>query len=190
MVKKLTIFTALGPFLVKPREKLHLARISREINEPHPTVRQWLNMLEHKGVLKKEYQGRLTLYSLNLQNPNIITYLVLSEKFKLLKKCEKWPVFWEIVSNINLKFNENVKVLIFGSAAESFSNANDIDMLIVGKQDLKEIKKLAKRLNKGLHIIQVKSLNKISQSLKNEILKKHLLVKGSEDLVRWMLWQQ
>lgn len=191
MVKKLTIYHVLEPFLVKPSERLHLADISREINEPHPTVRQWLNTLEKKGVLKKEHQGRLTLYSLNLQNPNIIDYLTISEKNKLIKKCEKWLVLGEIVSYISKNLKEDVKVLIFGSATESFKTAKDMDILVIGKDDnLKGLRNLAKKLNKELHIIQLNSLAKVSKSLKIEITKKHLLIKGSEDFVRWIIWSQ
>ena len=188
MVKKLTIYHILEPFLSKPYEKLHLAEISREVNEAHPTARQWLNTLEKRGVLKKEYKGRLTLYSLNLQNQNIIDYLVMAEKNKLIRKCGEWVVLGELVFNINNALNENVKVLIFGSAVESFNKAQDIDLLVVGKTETKSIKNLAKRLNKELHIIQVSNLKKISEALKIEITKKHLLIKGSEDLVGWMVW--
>ncbi len=189
MVKKLTIYHVLEPFLVKPFEKLHLANISREINEPHPTVRQWLNTLEKKAVLKKEHRGRQTLYSLNLQNPNIIDYLVISEKNKLIKKCEKWLVLGEIVYYINKNLKDG-KVLIFGSAAESFNKAKDIDILVIGKEGNIDLKNFARKLNKELHIIQINNLAKVTKSLKIEIIKKHLLIKGSEDFVRWMLWSQ
>ena len=86
MVKKVTIYQALEPFLNKPLEKLHLADLSREMKEPHPTLRLWLNELEQQGILRKEHKGRLTLYSLNLENQNILDYLVISEKNKLIKK--------------------------------------------------------------------------------------------------------
>ena len=188
MVKILTIYRVLEPFLVKPNEKLHLAGISRELKQPHPTARQWLNNLEKKGVLKKEHQGRLTLYLLNLQNPNIIDYLAIAEKNKLINLCEKNPILAELVNYIHLNYRENA--LIFGSASESFSNAQDIDLLLTGNMDTKPLKTFAKRLNKELHIINVRRLNKISNALRKEISKKHLLINGSEELVRWLIWQQ
>lgn len=190
MVKKITINNPLEPFLAKPNESLHLAEISRLLNEPHPTVRQWLNHLEIKGVLKKSNKGRLTLYSLNLQNPNIMNYLAIAEKSKLIRKCEQWLLLAGLVEYILFNFNENTKALIFGSAAESFGPANDIDILLVGKQDLKGLLAIAKRLNKKIHPIEVKSLNGISKALRNEIIKKHILVKGTEEFIRWMIWQQ
>lgn len=176
--------------MAKPNESLHLAEISRLLNEPHPTVRQWLNHLEIKGVLKKSNKGRLTLYSLNLQNPNIVSYLAISEKSRLIRKCEQWLLLADLVGYITFNFSENTKVLIFGSAAESFGSANDIDILIVGKQDLKGLLAIAKRLNKKIHPIAVKNLNRVSKALRNEIIKKHILIKGTEDFIRWMAWQQ
>jgi len=185
MVNKLTIHNALEPFLDKPSEKIHLADISRELKQPHPTVRLWLNNLEKHGVLKKKFQGRLTLYSLNLEHQNIIDYLVIAEKKKIISYSEKNPVLAELVSFIQNEIKADC--LIFGSAAENFSNAQDIDLLIIGNET-EPIRKFAERLNKELHIINVPSLDKISKSLKTEITKKHLLVKGSENFVGWMLW--
>lgn len=188
MVKKITILQVLEPFLSKPKEKLHLAEISREIKEPHPTVRLWLNFLEKKGILKKEFKGRLTLYSLNIENQAVLDCLIIAEKNKLLKRYEKEPRLKELAFFINSTFKENSKALIFGSAAESFKKAQDIDLLTIGKVDEKKLKKFAERLNKELHLINVSSLDKISEALKIEIIKKHLILKGSEDLMRWMLW--
>src|SRR3989344_1701837 len=147
MVRKLTIMDAFQPFLSRPYEKLHLSEISREINAPHPTARQWLNFFENKGVLRKEHKGRLTLFSLNSQNPSIVDYLVIAEKRKLIGKCEEHPMLAELVSYIHKNSNENVMVLIFGSATDSFNSANDIDTLIVGKQETNELNNFSKRIN-------------------------------------------
>lgn len=187
MVKKLTIYNALEPFLNRPIEEIHLADISRELKQPHPTVRLWLNTLEKQGILKKNYKGRLTLYSLNFESPNIIDYIVIAEKNKLMRYSEKTPILAEFVRFIQNEIKGDC--LIFGSATENFRNAQDIDLLIIGDKT-KNIKKFARRLNKELHIIDVSSLDKISKSLKTEITKKHLLIKGSENFVRWILWQQ
>ena len=61
MVIKVTTTVVLEPFLNEPLDKLHLADISRQINQPHPTVRQHLNYLEQQGILIKEIKGRNTL---------------------------------------------------------------------------------------------------------------------------------
>ena len=184
MVKKLTM---IEPFLAKPKESLHLADISRQLNDPHPTARLQLNLLEKEGLLKKEHKGRLTMYSLNLENLAIIDYLIVAEKLKLIKSREKWQILGELISYIYCNTEENIKALIFGSAVES-SAANDIDLLIVGKQNLKKLEEFGRHIGIELHIINVANLKKITSALRNEIVKKHLLIKGSEDFVRWMLW--
>ncbi|MBW2981888.1 hypothetical protein KY343_03340 [Candidatus Woesearchaeota archaeon] len=188
MVKKLTILKVLEPFLCKPKESLHLAEISREINEPHPTARQWLNKLEREGVLRKQFKGRLTMYSLNLDNYNIMDYLIIAEKNKLITLCSKEPRLKEFTFFINSSFEENTKALIFGSSIDSVKKAEDIDLLIIGKAGENKIKDFAKRINKEIHIIKVSRLDKISKSLKEEIIKKHVIIKGSEDIIRWILW--
>src|SRR3989338_5093383 len=110
MVNNITIIRALEPFLSKPNEKLHLAMISREIKIPHPTLRKWLNAFEKKGILKKSFQGRLTLYSLNHANPNLIDYLVMAEKDKLIKFSERYLQLKEIVKFVYGAFSEDIKV--------------------------------------------------------------------------------
>lgn len=188
MVKKITITSALEPFLSKPKERLHLAAISKEIREPHPTVRQWLNALEKLGVLKKAFQGRLTLYSLNFENQNLIDYLVIAEKNRLIKRCDEELVLKELVYHLHILLEENTKAVIFGSATDSLKTAGDIDLLVAGKINEKAITNFSKKFNKELHLICVRNLNGVSKSLKIEIIKKHLIIKGSEDIVRWMIW--
>ena len=188
MVKKLTIINALEPFLSRSKKELHLAEIARIINEPHPTTRQWLNRLQKEGVLLKESKGRLTLYRLDLNNYLILNYLVISEKDRLIKKCEKSLLFRELANSLIENLDENAMCLIFGSASEDFDKAGDIDLLIIGKTDETRIKNISSRLNKELHIINVSRLSKISKALKEEIIKKHLIIQGSESILRWMMW--
>ncbi len=188
MVNNITIIKALEPFLSKPNEKLHLAMISREIKVPHPTLRKWLNAFEKNGILKKSFQGRLTLYSLNHNNPNLIDYLVMAEKDKLIRFCEKYLQLKEIVKFVHEAFREDTKVLIFGSAVLSFKNANDIDILVTGKIDEYMIKDISKKLNKEIHLLNVDKLNDITLTLKKEIIQKHLIIKDSENIISWMLW--
>ena len=185
MVNKLTILECLEPFLTKPTETLHLADIARLTNTPHPTLRLWLNNLEKQGILRKTYKGRLTLYELNLDN-NIIDYLTIAEKNKLIKICEKHLILKELTNFIQKNTNRNA--IVFGSSADNFNKANDIDLLITGRIDKKKLKEFSKKFNKEIHLINVKNLNKISKSLKQEIIKKHLIIKGSEQILRWMLW--
>lgn len=185
MVNNITI---LRPFTAKPRERLHLAEISRETAIPHPTARQWLNKFVAEGVLKKKIQGRLTFYYLNYDFPYLIDYLVITEKDKMIGKCNQSLINREVVNYFYENYQYNNKIIIFGSAAESKKEPEDIDILIAGKIDKSKINKLSERINKNIHAINVSNLSKVSAALKNEIVKKHLIVQGSEDIIRWMLW--
>jgi DNA-binding transcriptional ArsR family regulator len=186
MVRKLTIISILEPFLYRPKEKLHLAEISRKTKEPHPTARQWLNLLEKKGVLRKQHKGRLTMYSLNLDSRNLLGYLVIAEKSKMIRKCEKELLLKELNNFVQTTIKSDV--LVFGSAVDSLRSANDIDLLVVGKSEDAAIKNFSKKINKEIHIINVKKFELVSKSLKEEIIRKHLILKGSENALGWMIW--
>ncbi|MBI2142832.1 hypothetical protein HYU20_00635 [Candidatus Woesearchaeota archaeon] len=150
-------------------------------------MRQHLNFLEQKGVLRKGVKGRLTIYSLNLGNRNIIDYLVIAEKNRLLKRCGQEPLLKELVGFLRTLLNENNKALIFGSATESLKKANDVDVLITGKFDSQKLEKFAERFNIKTHAINVKALSNVSEALRLEITSKHLIISGSEEVIRWLL---
>jgi hypothetical protein len=188
MVRKITILNALEPFLSRPKQELHLAEISRIIGEPHPTTRQWLNSLQKRGVLLKESKGRLTLYKLDLSSYLILSYIIIAEKDRLIRKCEKSLLLKELVNSLTENLDENAACLIFGSSTEDFDKAGDIDLLIAGKTDETKIRNISSRLNKKLHIINVSRLSKVSKALKEEIIKKHLVIQGSESIMRWLVW--
>lgn len=181
MVEKVTKWSYLTPFL-RTREKLHLLQISRELNQNHATVRKYLNYFEKQGILQKGYQGRLTLYWLNTYSDRITDVLTIIEKEQLIIKCQK-----------NLKLNELVNelrkitskpLLIFGSSVQNFSKANDIDILTTNI-NLK-VKEIENKLNIQIHLITTKSLKNIKESLRIEIIKKHLIINRTEEIIKWL----
>ena len=186
MVKKM-IISALFPFLSNPYEKLHLTEISKNINENHTTVRLWLSELENKGVLKKEFKGRQTLYSLNFQIPLTFEYITLAEKIRLLTRIEHDLILKELH---NFIFQKKAKALIFGSAVKSVRDAHDIDLLVIGSKNNLIIEQLMNKLNKKIHLISVSKLETITDTLKLEILKNHILLSNSENFVRWLIWEK
>lgn len=187
MVQKLTKtkYTYLKPFLDFSNQGKHLSEISKILGEPHPTIRRHLNNFEIQNILKKINKGRLTIYSLNKENPLLIDYLVLAEKDFLLRKTSKNLILKEIVSFLHSNF-KGKKILIFGSACEDTKKANDIDILIVGntKNSFSDLENL---INKKIHLVNVQSLEKINNALKTEIKKKHLFIEGTEDFIKWLI---
>jgi predicted nucleotidyltransferase len=186
MVKKVSTWLFLEP-LIYCQESLHLADISRKLGLPHATVRKHLNLFEKQGVVVKKIQGRLSMYKLNYSNPLISDFLQIIETERLIQKCQKDILFKEFVCFVNENFNVN-NVIIFGSSVENVKKANDMDILVVGKEFPKEnLVNLEKRLGIKFHVVSVKSFDEVTKALKNEIISRHIIIKGTEDVVRWML---
>jgi len=116
----------------------------------------------------------------------LLDYLVIAEKEKLIAQCQKDLILKEVVGFFHELLNQENKALIFGSAVINARKAGDIDILITGKFYTSKIKELEKRLNIEIHLINPKDLNIIETTLKKEILAKHLIIQGSEEIVKWL----
>ncbi|MBS3076142.1 helix-turn-helix transcriptional regulator [Candidatus Pacearchaeota archaeon] len=183
MVKNISKWSFLEPLLYQ-KESKHLAEISRELNKPHATVRKYLNEFEKQGLVTKQIKGRMTMYKLQLKNPSIIVYLTWIEKERLAKVIHKDLLMKEIVYFLG---EASGKILIFGSSVEGTKKANDIDVILEGKISSKSVKEFEKKFGVKFHIINLKSLSDISETLKEEIINKHLIVQNSEEIIKWML---
>ena len=183
MVKNITTLSVLEPLLFK-EEWIHLAEISRELKMPHPTARIHLNNFEKEGVVIKQIKGKLTMYKLNYFNPNIIDYIILIEKSRIIKKCSKDLLLKEIISFL---YKQDNQILIFGSASVSLKDANDIDIIIIGEFNRNTFKEFEKKHGIKFHLIHLNKLEDISPALKEEIKKKHLIIQDSEKIIKWML---
>ncbi len=187
MVKKVTNrnfsrFSYLEVFLTT-RDTLHLLDISRKLNENHATVRKYLSNFEKQGILKRSVKGRLTLYKLNFNSPMLVDILVMGEKDKLIRSIEKNIILKELV--VELRNLTDKTLVIFGSASEDFSKANDVDILTLDKN--LNVNEIEKKLNLEVHVNYVSSLISVSNVMKEEILKKHLIINNSEGIVRWLV---
>ena len=78
-------------------------------------------------------------------------------------------------------------MILFGSGVDSVKEAKDVDILVVGRFNPEKIKLIERKLNLKFHIINVKSLKEVNETLKKEIMKKHLIVQGSEELIKWLI---
>ena len=77
--------------------------------------------------------------------------------------------------------------IIFGSASINLKNANDIDLIIIGDFDKHNFKEFEKKHGIKFHLINLKRLEEISSSLKEEAKKRHLIIQDSEKIIKWML---
>lgn len=186
MVGKITKWSYLEP-LVYNEEFVHLAEISVKLKKNHSVVRQYLNEFVKEGVLNKKSIGRMTSYKINYKNPLIIDILTIIEKERIILSAKRSLILKEIISSFNQK-NKNTIIILFGSAVIDTKNAKDIDILTTGKGlENKIIEKLERKINKKIHLITVKEFASITQALKTEIKNKHLIIKGTEETIRWLI---
>jgi len=53
------------------KETANISMISRELNIHYLNVKEHLDFLEEKGIVKRRKYGRVTIYSLNNSNPMV-----------------------------------------------------------------------------------------------------------------------
>jgi len=53
------------------KESANISMISRELNIHYLNVKEHLDFLERKGIVKRKKYGRITIYSLNSGNPMV-----------------------------------------------------------------------------------------------------------------------
>ena len=187
MVEKMTIWSYLEPFIYTD-EYLHLADVSKKVGKPHSTVRKHLNFFEEMGVLKKTVKGRLTMYKTDKSSPKLVDSLSSAEKDKMRRKREEDILLNEVVDFFQKIISLDSSAVIFGSATENVKKANDIDLLVIGGNiSKKEIMVFEKKFGIEIHLIKLKSFEDVRESLKIEIGKKHLIVQGTEAIVRWLI---
>lgn len=170
--------------MYSPKEKLHLAELSRQLNEAHPTLRQWLIQLEDQAIVTKEVIGKMSFFQLN-NNSNLIDYLAIAEKQVLIKKSKEDIWLKEVIGLLRNEFNNTI--ILFGSSFNSIKKANDIDLIIEGKYNKNSLKKIEKKINKKFHNVNIFDIFEITDVLKKEVTKKHLIIQNTEKVLKWIL---
>ncbi len=182
MVEKITKWLYLEPLLFK--DWVHLAEISKKISKNHSVARQYLNYFEKKGIIMKQNIGRMTMYKLNMKYPLIVDIISLVEKERLIDKSRD-ILLKEFLGFVHGNFNNCL--LIFGSFVENPETAKDIDLLALGNIDKNKFKEIERKLNRKIHLININKLNEVSDALKEEVRKKHLIIQGVEEIVKWLI---
>ncbi len=183
MVQKFTKWFILEPLIYEDR--LHLREISRRVGVPHPTLNRYLYKLIREGIVRKEKVGNQTYYRLNKQHPLLIDVVSIVEKERVLFLAKDNLLLREIIYHLH---NLNAEVIIiFGSSVDNIYDAEDVDVLVVKGFNNKITERLERKLRIKLHVVKVSNLYEINDTLKKEIIKRHLLVEGVEKCVKWML---
>lgn len=184
MAIKITKWKILELYLNNYNQKYYLRELAALLKKPHQSLTPHLNELVKENILIKEKRKAITEFSLNRKNPQLINYLVMAEKERLIEKL-KDPLFKILYEKLYPSFTQNT-FIIFGSSTKSLREAGDIDLLSIGKFNIKKIiRDFQEIYNKKIHLIQTKSIKEIGNPLLKEVIKKHLILNNTEYVINY-----
>ncbi|MCK4926839.1 MAG: nucleotidyltransferase domain-containing protein [Candidatus Aenigmarchaeota archaeon] len=166
--------------------------IARKKSLNQKSVANVLKEFEMQGVLKSTTQGKNKLYSLNLDDSQmIVSFISMLEYMRALDFYKRQSLIKEISKKI-IPYCEG-SVAIFGSYAKGTQKkGSDLDVFIVGRYDREEIEKISAIYKIDINVknypleLFKKSLLKKDNFLE-EIKKDHILVKDVQQFVSYMI---
>jgi len=183
MVKKLTKYKLLYPFLNNPLVPLILADFENKLGAPHQTVNNYLKELVKENILKKTDKRKSHIYELNFKNPMTFEYLATSERERtteLLKKNALLKRLYEIIS----PYLRTHSFVVFGSFAENLKG-NDIDLLAIG-QETASMRSDLRRFSKTYKTVHLVATKKVTKTLQKEIIAKHIILNDFSLFAKWL----
>lgn len=183
MVKKITKYQIISVYLNDFNRKYYLREIASLLKKPHQTIKPYLEELVVEKILERVKKKNIIEFGLNLKDNRVYDYIVVSEKEKLLERLKQdilVKILFEKLSNFFQKYT----FIIFGSSVDKLKENSDIDLLVIGKGNV-EIKEFEDTYNKKIHKIQVNKIKDITNTLLEEIYKKHLILNNTEQIVRY-----
>ena len=185
MVKKITKIIIIILYLNDYGKRYYLRELASLLEKPHQTIKPYVETLVKEGILLKNERKNIVEYGLNLKDKKIYDYLVIAEKERLMERLKEDSILKILFEKLSTFFRKNT-FIIFGSFANKFQKESDIDLLIIGKQNVtKAIEDFEKIYNKKIHNVQVTSLEKLTSALVKEIYKKHLIFNNTEHIIRF-----
>lgn len=156
--------------------------IAKEKKLNQKTISNHLNFLEKKGILKSKIQGKNKNYFLNLDNKESVkNYILAIEHIRTFEFYSRNLIVKEISEKINTSIKGSA--LIFGSYAKGLQKKDsDLDILIIGECNEKEIQKMGERYNIE---ISLKIYPKIERDiLITEAMNDHIFIKNAELIIQ------
>ena len=185
MVRKITNIDLIGLFLTDYSKRYYLREMAHSLKKPHQTIKPYVESLVKEEILLKNERRNIIEYSLNFKNKRIYDYLTIAEKDKLSKRLNEDTLVRILFEKFAVFFKNNT-FIIFGSAVNKIQTGSDIDLLVVGKQNIsKNIDDFEAIYNKKIHKIQINKLSNLSLTLVKEIYKKHIILNNTEEVIRY-----
>lgn len=114
-------------FIENPSQEFYAKEVQQKTGVAKASLVSWLNKLVEMGVLTRKLRGRLRIYKLNRAHVWVKQLKVLCNVATLLLAVQKMMKL-------------DVEVYLYGSAARGEDlEDSDIDLLVLGKADPKEV---------------------------------------------------
>lgn len=166
-------------------KQIYGREISNKLSLPNKSIANHLNELENKFIIKSKIIGKQKYFNLNFENSTTKDWLSIIEIKKKINFLNKHIIINEFYNKIEKEVNGII--IVFGSYAKGIEKENsDLDLLIIGKTDIKNIEKVAQIYNIEANIKQIYP-DKLENTIKEkdnlflEILKNHIILKNCEE---------
>lgn len=194
MYKKVNInenhLKILGLFTKGFNHEFYIREVAKETKLSPRTAQLILENLEEKGILESKVRGKIKLYKLNKNNISL-EYIKLTEKYKNIKFIENN----HYVSSILEKVKQNIEGIgiLFGSQIQNAKKESDIDILVIGSYNIKEIMQISKTYKKEIDVkcYKPERFSEIYEKdfLIGEVLDNHIVFKGTSSFLE-TLWKK
>ncbi|NOQ37662.1 hypothetical protein GQ472_02120 [archaeon] len=175
-------YTYLEIYLDDLNKKVSLSELEKHFKRPHQTVKNQLKILVKEKILLEDKRTRFLFYEINRDNPALKEYLSICEKEKMFRIMNQRPLIKRLYT---LLAHEVENMLVFGSAATS-EKFNDIDLLVISKNNIKKIiEDFEITYSVKVHIIQAEKKD-LTKTFITEIRKKHMILKGHDFFVEML----
>lgn len=175
----LKYFDILEVFSRDLNKEWYATELAKLLKANQKTISNSLNYLAKKQILTYDYRGKNKLFKLKTYyKTKLLLYQLEYQKLANFQSNLDLLVLTESLSKILNTF------LIFGSYAKGTQKeTSDIDIIAIGKYDLKAIEKLEKTHDLRISIVHFTKRNfklDVNSTLIVEAKKNHIIVKGFE----------
>ncbi len=169
MLDKYSRYRVLRVFLDSPIENFGLREISRLSKLSPPSVSEYLEEFESKGLITKTEKKGNPSYQASRENEDFIFYKKLGILYELQNSG--------LTEHLWQKLSPDA-IILYGSYAKGESVENsDIDLFIMGKEKQINLEEFEKKLNRSIHLIFGSNTKNISKELTNNLVN-GIILKG------------
>ena len=161
MIKNYNTYKILELFFRYPSKSFQLREISRLTKLGMPSIQDHIKILARESFIKKNKGAVYPNYSASK-----------SERFRIYKRNHVLTDIYEsgLLDLLENTFTPNA-IVLFGSASKGEDlEDSDIDLLVIAKEKVVNLKKFEKRLNRKIHILYEGSINSLPKELLNNVI--------------------